>query len=64
MNFAYEVFLSYLYHSLTCRKILRQGANGFTSPVKEVTVWTFITLKNPLPLAGFKPANHGSRLHF
>jgi hypothetical protein len=52
MNFAYEVFLSYLYHSLTCRKILRQGTNGFTSTLKEVMVWTFTPLKIYRPWQG------------
>jgi hypothetical protein len=32
----------------------------FTSPLKEVVLWICVTLKNPLSLAGFEPANLGS----
>jgi hypothetical protein len=30
--------------SLTCRKISRQGADGFTSPPKNGVLWIFIAL--------------------
>jgi hypothetical protein len=30
--------------SLTCRKILLHGADGFTSPLEECVLWIFITL--------------------
>jgi hypothetical protein len=60
MNFA----LGSLFHtwkgSLTCRKILRHGADGFTSPSNEGVLRTFIALKNPSPLARFEHANLGS----
>jgi hypothetical protein len=46
--------------SLTCRKILLNGANGFTSSQKEVVLRIFIALKNPSSSAGFEPANSGS----
>jgi hypothetical protein len=41
--------------SLTCRKILRRGANGFTSPPKEVVLWAFIVLKIHRPRPGLNP---------
>jgi hypothetical protein len=47
--------LSYLKGCLTCRKILRHGADGLTSPRKEVILRIFIALENPLQSAGFKP---------
>jgi hypothetical protein len=34
-------------------KILKHGADGFTSPLKEGVLWTFIAIKNPLLSAGF-----------
>jgi hypothetical protein len=37
-----------------CRKILRLGAGGFTSP-KEGVVRTFIAFKNPSPRLGLNP---------
>jgi hypothetical protein len=46
--------------SLTCRKILRHGADSFTYPPKERVLRIFIALKNPSPSAGFEPANLGS----
>jgi hypothetical protein len=57
VNFANEVSLS---HSLTCCNILRHGADGFTSRPKEVVLPIFISLKNTLSSAGFKPAKLGS----
>jgi hypothetical protein len=45
--------------SLTCRKILRHGTDGFTSPPKVSVLQICITLKNPSPSAGFEPANFG-----
>jgi hypothetical protein len=59
-EFCLSVSLSYLNGSLTCHKILWHGANGFTSPLKEVVLRTFTGLKNPLFLARFEPTNHGS----
>jgi hypothetical protein len=38
----------------TCRKILRHGADGFTSRPKEVVVRIVIALKNPSPRPGSK----------
>jgi hypothetical protein len=53
----------YLLHasqnSLTCRNILRHGADGFTSPPKEGEIQIFIALTNSFPSAGFEPANLG-----
>jgi hypothetical protein len=46
--------------SLTCRKILRRGTDGFTSPQKESVLRIFIALKNPSSSAGFEPAKIGS----
>jgi hypothetical protein len=42
---------------LTCRKILRHGADGFTSLPKEVVLRIFIALKYPSSSAGFEPVN-------
>jgi hypothetical protein len=47
----------FLKASLTCRKILRNGAGGFTSSPKEVVLWIFIALKNPSLLAEFEAVN-------
>jgi hypothetical protein len=47
---------------LTCRNVLRHGADGFISPPKEGVLRIFITLKNPSPSAEFKPANLGSNV--
>jgi hypothetical protein len=44
-------------HSLTCHEIIRHGADGFTSRLMEGVLLTFITLKNPLPLARTELAN-------
>jgi hypothetical protein len=52
--------------SIHARKVLlhavnlRLGADGFTSPPKEVVLRIFITLKNPLTSVGIEPANLGS----
>jgi hypothetical protein len=54
----------YLFHalqvSLTWCKILPHGSDGFNSFPKEVMLWIFITLKNPLSSARFEHANIGS----
>jgi hypothetical protein len=49
VNFACEVSL-FIPVELTCSKILRHGADSFTSPLKEVLLRIFITLKNPIVL--------------
>jgi hypothetical protein len=53
----------YLFHSskgpLTCRKILRHGAYGFTSPPKEVVLRISNAIEYPSSSAGFEPANLG-----
>jgi hypothetical protein len=46
--------------SLTCCKILRHGASGFTSPPKEGVLWICIALKNPSPPQGLNPRTLGS----
>jgi hypothetical protein len=56
VNFSYEVSFV-LQGFLTRRKISRRGADGFTSPPKEVMLRIFIVLKNPLSFAGFEPAS-------
>jgi hypothetical protein len=43
----------------TCRKDLRHGAEGFTSPPKESVLRIFIALKNPSFSAGFESAYVG-----
>jgi hypothetical protein len=45
---------------LKCRKILRHGADGFTSHPMEVVLRNFITLKNLSSSAVFEPTNLGS----
>jgi hypothetical protein len=45
---------------LTCRKILRHGADGFTSRPNEGVLRIFIALHNPSFSAGFELANVGS----
>jgi hypothetical protein len=57
VNFAYEVSLSCSAGFLTCRKIIRHGADGFTSTPKEVVLRIFIAFNNPSSSAGFEPAN-------
>jgi hypothetical protein len=44
-EFFLSVSLSYLKGSLTSRKIFRQGADGFTSPPKEIVLLIFIAFK-------------------
>jgi hypothetical protein len=56
VNFAYEVSFV-LQGFLTRRKISRRGADGFTSPPKEVMLRIFIALKDSLSFAGFEPAS-------
>jgi hypothetical protein len=41
-------------------KILRHGADGFTSTSKEVVLWNFVKPKYPSLSAGFEHANLGS----
>jgi hypothetical protein len=53
-NFAYQ-YLKYIKGYLTCRKILRHGANGFTSHPKEGVLRIFIALKNPSPRPSLNP---------
>jgi hypothetical protein len=53
-------YLKYLKGSLTCRKILRHGASGFTSQPKEGVLQIFIALKKSIASAGFDPATLGS----
>jgi hypothetical protein len=48
MDIVYEISLHTLYISLTCRKILRHGADSFTPPPKEGVLWINIALVNPL----------------
>jgi hypothetical protein len=45
---------------LTCRKIFRHGADGFTSPPEEGVLRVFIAPTNPSPSTVFEPANLGS----
>jgi hypothetical protein len=40
--------------SLTCSKISRHGADGFTSAKKEGVLRIFMAFKNASPSAGFK----------
>jgi len=59
MNLALRsIFVHTSKGSLTCRKIFRHGADGFTSPPKEGVLRNFISLKNPslsLSRSGFNP---------
>jgi hypothetical protein len=60
----YLTLLSILVHiskgSLTCRKILQHGTDGFISPPKEALLQSFIALKNPLYSTRVEAANPGS----
>jgi hypothetical protein len=58
-EFFLSVALSYLKGSSIWCKNLRNGTDGFNSPMKVVVLWTFSMLKNPLISAGFEPANFG-----
>jgi hypothetical protein len=40
---------------------LRHGTDGFTSPPKEGVLRIFFALKNQTALAGFEPANLGTK---
>jgi hypothetical protein len=55
-----NIFVHTSNESLTCRKILRHGTDGFSSPPKEGVLRVFVALKNPLSSEGFGPANTGS----
>jgi hypothetical protein len=59
--FAYKV--GYLFHTLkiclTCCKILRHGASGFTSPPMEGAERSGIALKNTFTYTEFEPSNLG-----
>jgi hypothetical protein len=59
---AAEFFLSasYVKVSLTGRKILQHGIDGFPFPQKEVVLRIFIALKIPSLSAGFEPSKLGS----
>jgi hypothetical protein len=59
-EFCLPVSLSYLKGSLTCSKILQQGADGFTSFPKEVVLRIFIAIKDTALSAEFEPSNLGS----
>jgi hypothetical protein len=45
--------------SLTCRKNLQHGADGFTSPPKEGILWILIAIKNPSSWLGLNPQTLG-----
>jgi hypothetical protein len=60
MHLAYKYLFSYRRDLLTCRKILRHGTDGYTYPLKEVVIQSFIDIKNPLSSAGSEPTNLGS----
>jgi hypothetical protein len=54
MNLALRsIFVCTFQVIFTCHKILWHGANNFTSPTKEDTLWIFIALKNPSSWLGF-----------
>jgi hypothetical protein len=56
MNFADEVDLfSYLFSSLTCRKILRHATYGFTPLPKDVVLRILSLLKIRCPRPGLDP---------
>jgi hypothetical protein len=59
MNFAFT-FVHTSKPSLTCHKILRPGADVFTSPPKEGVQRIFIAIKNLSLSAASEPANLGS----
>jgi hypothetical protein len=54
---------NFLFHTskccLTFRKILRRGADGFTSPSKEGELRIFIALINPSLQPGYNPQTFG-----
>jgi hypothetical protein len=60
LDFVEEISLHTQQGSLICHKILRYGADSFTSLLKEVVLRIFIAFKNPSSSAGFEPDNLGS----
>jgi hypothetical protein len=52
-NLALRNITSYI-EELKCRKILRHGADGFTSHPKEGVLRVFIAFKNPSPSTGLE----------
>jgi hypothetical protein len=60
VNFVYEISLFIHVGGFNLRKILRLGADGFTSPPKEVVQRFFVVTKYPSSSTGFKPAKLGS----
>jgi len=59
-NFA-EMTTSTPFRDLLHAANLRHGTDGFTSPPKEGVLRIFFALKNPTALAGFEPANLGTK---
>ena len=59
-NFA-EMTTSTPFRDLLHAENLRNGTDGFTSPPKEGVLRIFFALKNPTALAGFEPANLGTK---
>jgi hypothetical protein len=59
VNLAEVVSLSYSAGILTCYKILRHGADGFTSTPQEGVLRICIILKNQSPRPGFNPRTLG-----
>jgi hypothetical protein len=47
MRILHIQYLRYVNGSFTCRKMLRHGTSGLTSPPKEGMLRNFIALKNP-----------------
>jgi hypothetical protein len=60
LSFAHEVSLSYSHGSLTRRKTLRHGTDGFYFPSEESRATDFIVLKDPSTSVGFQTAKLGS----
>jgi hypothetical protein len=58
-EFCLRSILSYSWGSLTCRKLLRHGTDGFTSPPKEVVLQFLSPLKIHRPQPGFNPRTLG-----
>jgi hypothetical protein len=59
LNLADGYFCHTLQGSLTCRKILRHGADGFTSPPNEVLLRIIIDLKINSLRPGLNPRSLG-----
>jgi hypothetical protein len=59
-EFCLKTYLSYFEEVLTCRKMLRHLADGFTSLSRGV-LRIFIARRIPPPSAGFEPVKLGSR---